>query len=87
METTDKVLDELYGTLVDVNWLDIVAWGGWVGVNAFPVEGEKAVSCRTIGWLTAIGDDSIVVSATKALEDYNQHMTIPLGVVKSIKPL
>lgn len=87
MVITDEDVDKFFRKPVWVEWLDIVAWGGWVGEDAFPTEGQEPCVCYSSGTLTRITDNHITISATKSGADWNQHITIPLGVVTKIELL
>ena len=76
------------GKQVEVEWEDIVAWGGWVGASKMGTEGTKPAHIFTQGTCSWIGDNYITISATYGGEgeglEYNQHLTIPIGCILSI---
>ena len=84
MEITDKDVDTLYDRLVKVIWVDIIVSGGWVNKDKLAEEVSKPFECCSYGYLSQIAETYIVVSATKGGDEFNQHITIPLGVVKEI---
>lgn len=83
--------DEYLGRKVRVTWEDIVAWGGWVGLEKFEKDGQKPWLMETYGVLTWLTDSYVIISATRSIQEdateteYNQHMTVPLGCIKSIE--
>ena len=87
MVITDEDVDKFFRKPVLVEWEDIVAWGGWVEADNFPNEGQEPAKCVSHGTLTRITDTHITVSASRSGNDYNQHITIPLGVVTKLELL
>jgi hypothetical protein len=73
---------------VIVNWYDIVTSSGWIDKDKIQSQANKIENINTIGWLSAILKDSIIVSSTLGLngpDQYNQHIAIPIGCIKSVK--
>lgn len=87
MVITDEDVEKFYNKLVKVEWEDIVAWGGWVEADNFPSEGQEPAKCVSYGSLTRITESHITVSGTRSGNDWNQHITIPLGVVTKLELL
>lgn len=74
--------------LVTVDWYDIVASSGWVDKDRIEDEVNKVEDIMTIGWLSAVHKDSIIISSTlgkNGPDQYNQHIAIPIGCIRSIK--
>lgn len=74
--------------LVIVNWDDIVVSLGWIDIDRIQDEVDKIENVNTVGWLSAIKKDSIIVSSTlgkNGPDQYNQHIAIPIGCIRSIK--
>ena len=73
------------GTFVTVKWVDIVVHGGWAKAAEVATQWEKPSPCKTRGWLTEANADYILVAATRSLDEYNQYISIPIGVITSIE--
>lgn len=72
------------GTLVSVQWVDIVVHGGWVRDSEALTQWEKPSPCESRGWLVDYTDDYVLVAATKSLNEFNQYISIPTGVISSV---
>ena len=73
------------GTFVKVQWVDIVVHGGWAKDTEAISQWEKPSPCESRGWLVDYTDDYILVAATKSLSEYNQYISIPIGVVIAVE--
>lgn len=74
--------EEIALRLVIVEWLDANCIGEWTSPNNW-VEPAK---CKTIGWVHKDDETYVQIVATLAEDgDYNQSMTIPKGMVTSMK--
>ena len=68
--------------MVVVEWLDAVALAQWCAANNL----QEPMNAKTIGWVIHDDETYIQVAATIATDgEYNQSMTIPKGMVASIK--
>jgi hypothetical protein len=76
------------GERVEVIWEDIVAHSGWLKQEAFD---QPPAVITTIGWLTVDFEAFITVSASYGVDgdirEYNQHITIPRGCIRTINKL
>lgn len=76
--------------LLEVVWVDIVAWSGWTKVS----ENSPSV-CTSYGFVLeekeSDGKKHVTLSATKAgtngSTEFNQHITIPLDCIIAIKKI
>ncbi len=75
---------ELIGKFLEVQWDDIVTWGSWMEGDA-DTGWQPPHPCVSYGYLTYDMPDFIVLSASKGGTDYNQHVTIPKGVVRGMR--
>lgn len=79
------------GKIVKVQWLDIVGWSGWVDEKMEAECVKKPEHCISWGYLSHVSGDAelpyVVVSGTYGTNNpnqYNQHMSIPLGCIIDI---
>jgi hypothetical protein len=79
---------KLIHKLVIVNWDDIVVSLGWIDKDRIHDEAGKIENINTVGWLSAIKKDSVIISSTlgkNGPDQYNQHIAIPIGCIRSLK--
>lgn len=77
-------MSDLLGSFLEVQWDDIVTWGAWIEKDS--TEGWTPPHlCTSYGFLVHDAHDFIVLSGSKGADDYNQHVSIPKGVVKSMR--
>ena len=73
-------------SLVAVNWIDIVVDGGWVDKEKMEsVSAPHPVD--SIGYLSYVGEKYLVLSSSLSKngpDQYNNHITIPLGCIESV---
>jgi hypothetical protein len=70
--------------LKEVTWLDAVALSQWMAAGAV----QEPIRAVTIGYVLHEDETYIQLAGTVATDgEYNQSMTIPKGMVLSIKEL
>ena len=78
--------------LIEVCWYDIVSWGGWVKQSD---DKTQPAVCYSYGFPIVVKEfnkkECLILSATRSgnngTSEYNQHMTIPVDVIKSFKKI
>jgi hypothetical protein len=70
--------------MVEVVWDDAAADTGWEGVK--PAKDELVL---TVGFLTHVGDNHIIVASTICDGEFNTNcrLQIPIGMIKHIREL
>lgn len=68
--------------IVLVEWKDAVALAQWSAASCL----QEPIHAHTVGWLLHDDDSYVQIAATIAVDgEYNQSMTIPRGMVISMK--
>ena len=77
---------------IKISWVDIVVIGGWIDKDKLEAEHKTPEICSTVGFLShwgKMGDaEYIVISSTYSAnnpDQYNQHISIPLGCIVGIQ--
>lgn len=76
-------------SLVSVDWLDIVVDPNWRDIEKI-AEVDAPHPANSLGYLSFIADDYIVISGTVARngpDQYNNHISIPLGCIRNVSVL
>jgi hypothetical protein len=69
--------------IVVVTWVDAHTSHGWEGVDEADAEGS---TCYTVGFLIRSSRDAITVASSSDRNgNYNSRITIPRGMVRTIK--
>lgn len=76
--------------LLEVQWIDIIAWSGWTKVTE-----NTPVVCKSYGFTLEIkesdGKKSVTISGTVAgsngSSEFNQHITIPVDCIISVRKI
>lgn len=80
MNPTDYI-----GMVVEVKWVDAWSFDPWVNLESLEI-GE--LHCRTYGIVTGVAEQTVAVSSTiNAGGDVCGTLMIPIGMVKSIRPI
>ncbi len=75
------------GKFYRVVWIDIISHAGWEEKPK-----EPPAECVSYGWLSAKPKGAVILSATRGKNtdgsvEYNQHITIPLGVINIVEEI
>lgn len=76
-------------TKVEISWMDIVTSGGWTDIGDM-ASTDSPHPCTSIGFLSHVDTDYIVVSNTYSYnnpDQYNGHIAIPIGCIRNITEL
>jgi hypothetical protein len=77
------------GKRVSVLWVDIITSGGWL---TEPNGNQKVYPCDSCGYVSGVFDNKalgpyLVLSATRGGDEYTQHISIPVGVIRKVSLL
>tara|TARA_B110000196_G_scaffold252109_1_gene221655 strand:- start:545 stop:781 length:237 start_codon:yes stop_codon:yes gene_type:complete len=69
------------GKLCRVEWLDAT---GWIGVG---ISEAKPYPCETVGWLSKVNADHIILATSRYEDGSGDFTVIPKGMLTSIRAI